>query len=474
MPQSHFAPPPVKTKRRFRAFPPRAIALSFACMILAGTGLLCLPIASQSGQSVGFVNALFTATSANCVTGLVVVNTAQHWTLFGQIVILLLIQLGGLGLVSVLTVGLVLLRHKISLENRLLIQAAFNQDNIGGMVRLVRMVIKITLCFEGAGAVLLAAGFYFTTPGIGLGRAIYYGIFHSISAFCNAGFDVLGPNSLVPYQGNVLINLVIMALIVCGGLGFTVWSELFYRSQAHPRRRLRQKWWFLSLHTKMVLLATGVLLLAGAGLILAFEWHNPDTLGPLPVPQKILAALFQSVTLRTAGFASVDQGALTAPSTLLSSLLMIIGGSPAGTAGGIKTVTIGIILVAMVSGLRGRRRLEAFGRTLPLDALQKALTVAVTFLLVVVLATFVLYFTESGNPFEHTLLDLFYEVSSAAGTVGLTTGITPHLSIAGRLVAILCMYLGRIGPVTAVIALSIRLKKGVDSLHYPSENVIIG
>ncbi len=464
------------TARRFsfRPAPPQAISLSFAAMILVGAVLLNLPIASQSGESVGFINALFTATSANCVTGLVVVNTLEHWTLFGKLVILVLIQLGGLGLMTLMTLAMVFLRRRISLENRLIIQASFNQDNVGGMVRLVRKVIGVTLCFEGVGAILLAAGFYFSAPRMSFVEALGKGVFHAVSAFCNAGFDLIGPNSLIPYQDNFYICLIIMALIVAGGLGFMVWGELLTRPKRRGQRGLYRKWIFLSLHSKLALTVTAALLLLGLGLFLLFEWSNPATLGPLGVPQKMLAAMFQSVTLRTSGFDTIGQGGLTAPSQLLSCVFMFIGGSPAGTAGGIKTVTIGIILVAMHSLFRGRQRLEVFGRTLPLDLLQKALTVVSAMLIIVVGATFLLFYTEQNSVFPHSMLDLLFESASATGTVGLTTGITPYLSSAGKVVLTICMFLGRLGPVTAVVSLNMRLRKGVADIEYPSERVIIG
>ena len=461
--------------RPFHLSPPQTISLGFAAMIATGTLLLSLPIASQNGQSVGLVNALFTATSANCVTGLVVADTFRQWTVFGQVVILLLIQLGGLGLTVLLTAGMVVLRRRISLQSRLVVQAAFNQDNTGGMVRLVQLVLRVTLTFELAGAVLLALGFLAT--GQPLGRAVYNGVFHSISAFCNAGFDILGSNSLIPYQTNPYFNFIIMALIVAGGLGFTVWGELLFLPKRKQKKRHRPLWlWLahLSLHAKMAVIFTAGLLVLGTGCFLLFEWGNPGTLGPLSIPQKVMAALFQSVTLRTAGFCTIPQGGLTEPSVLASSLLMFIGGSPAGTAGGIKTLTLAIVFFTVWSALRGRSRVEAMGRTLPMDLLQKALTVTGMLLLVVILATSALVFTEANSPFEHSLLDLLFEACSAAGTVGLTTGITPHLSTAGKITITLCMFLGRLSPMTVVVSLNMRRTHGADGISYPEERVIIG
>ncbi|MDL2318645.1 Trk family potassium uptake protein [Eubacteriales bacterium OttesenSCG-928-A19] len=460
-------------RRFFHLTPPQTITLSFAAMILVGAFLLNLPLASNDGQSVGFLNALFTATSANCVTGLVVVNTRAHWTAFGKIVILLLIQLGALGFISILTASMILLKRRVSLRSRTVIQAAFNQGSVGGMVRLVKRVFVITLAAEAIGALLLTVAFY-ADGDMSIGQAFCGGVFHAISAFCNAGFDIIGTESLTPYQGNVDINMVIMALIMAGGLGFTVWGELLARPKDHPRRSLRHRLAFLSLHTKIALTVTAALTLLGAGVFLLLEWRNPATLGPMPPGTKLLAALFQSVTLRTAGFNSISQGDLTDFSKIFSGILMFIGGSPAGTAGGIKTVTLGVILIAMLSALRGKDRMEAFGRTLPLELLQKALTVTGTLLAVVFGAAIILYFTEQGSAYPHSTMDLLFESVSAAGTVGVSTGLTPHLSGAGKAVITVCMFLGRLSPVTVVVALNMKMRATDDNIGYPEERVIIG
>ncbi len=474
MSTSDDSPAPKKSLRSyFRLRPSQAITLSFAAMILCGAVLLNLPAASRSGESVGFLNALFTATSANCVTGLVVVNTLEHWTVLGKIVILMLIQFGGLGLIPMMTLGMALLNRRISLRSRLTIQSSFNQDSVGGMVRLVRRIAVFTLAIEGLGAVLLTAAFYFSSP-MSPGEALVKGIFHSISAFCNAGFDIIGRESLIPYQTNPAISLVIMALIVLGGLGFPVLVELFTRPATLPSSSVKFRLAHFSLHSKVALITTGGLIVGGIGLFLLLEWANPDTLGPIQAPGKVLAATFQSVTLRTCGFNTIDQGQLTDASKFLSSILMLIGGSPAGTAGGIKTVTFALVILTMMAGLRGREETEAFGRSLPSDLLQKALTVMGAMLILVVASVMILNFTERGSAFKHDFLDLLFEVSSAAGTVGLTTGITPHLSTAGKVVLILCMFLGRLGPITVVVSLNTRRHKGDADLTYPSERMIIG
>ncbi len=462
------------TRRRFHLSPPQLILLSFAAMILTGACLLNLPIASQSGESVGFLNALFSATSANCVTGLVVVNTAAHWTIFGKIVILVLIQLGGLGLITVMSLIMLFFKQQFSLRDRIVIQTSFNQNKLSGMVRLIKNIARIAFTFEGIGAILLAITFHFSTPRMGIGEALWKGIFHAVSAFCNAGIDIIGPENLVPYQGNLFVNLIIMGLIVAGGLGFTVWIDFIvsakYDRGAPWHLRLRR----LSLHTKLVLSITAALILSGTVLFLCLEWSNPETLGPLNFGQKLMAACFQSVTLRTAGFNTISQGGLTEASKFLCCLLMLIGGSPAGTAGGMKTVTLGIILTSVFTGLRGRKKIEAYGRSIPLHVLQKALTIASVMLSIVIVSTMILTFSERGSAFPHSFLDLLFEISSATGTVGNSTGITPFLSAVGKLVCIVCMYLGRVGPITAVVAFNIQAHAEKNVLSYPEERIILG
>ncbi len=451
----------------------QTIMVGFVCMIFIGALLLNLPIASKSGESVGFINALFTATSANCVTGLVVVNTMAHWTLFGKAVILLLIQIGALGFMTLITAAMILVRRNISLRSRQTIQTSFNQDNIGGMVRLVKRVVLITIVFETVGAVFLTLSFL-ASGTMSFPRAIGQGIFHAVSAFCNAGFDNIGTESLVSLQSNIPINFIIMALIVAGGMGFNVWTEIARMIKNKEKRSLRFRLRRLSLHSKIVFTITGVLIFGGALFFLIIEWSNPHTLGGMPTWEKVQASLFQSVTLRTAGFNTIPQDGLKEISQFVSCILMLIGGSPSGTAGGIKTVTVGIIIISMVSVIRGRNKLEAFGRSLPLDLLQKALSVTSIMIIVVFVSTTLLHFTELDNPYPHTFLDLLFETCSAAGTVGVTTGITPHLSDAGKIVLIVCMYVGRLSPITVVVALNKKLRAGDDSIGLPEERVTIG
>lgn len=477
-------------KKSFHATPSQTIMAGFALMILIGAFLLNLPIASRDGQSIGFVNALFTATSANCVTGLVVAPTATQWTLFGKIVILILIQLGGLGFMTVITLAVLLIRRKISLRSRKAIQASFNQDDIGGMIRLVKKVVKITLFFELLGAIFLASFFYF--KGMQLGeaeslsgdlsglanmsilKASWLGLFHSVSAFCNAGFDLIGDSSIVPFQTSIFMNAALMILIISGGLGFTVWEEVAELIRNPRKHSLRIRIRRLSLHTKLVFLMTFSLIVVGTALFLLFEYSNPGTLGPMSYSQRGLASLFQSVTLRTAGFNGISQGDLTDFSKFISCIFMLIGGSAVSTAGGMKTVTVGIVLASMYALLRNRTRIEVFGRTIPVDILQKALTVVSTMFVVVFISTVLLYFTEGGYSNSHSLIDLMYETCSAAGTVGVTTGLTPDLSSAGKIVIMVCMYLGRLSPVTVMVALNRKMNILGDPISKPEERVIIG
>ncbi len=458
-----------------RLNPPQIITLSFLTMILAGACLLNLPFASKSGESIGFINALFTATSANCVTGLIVVNTAAHWSLFGKCVILVLIQAGALGLVTILTISMVVFHQKISLKDRMVIQAAYNQNSLGGMVKLVRRIVFITFLIEAIGACLLTI-FFYVTEELRFITALWYGIFHSVSAFCNAGFDILGPDSLMPWHGNLFVTIPIMLLIVSGGLGFTVWVDIYHGIRAALREKHSPMTMFrkFTLHTKLVLITTLALIVSGTILFLLLEWNNPDTIGQFSVFGKLEASLFQSITLRTAGFNSISQEHLSEGSLFLSCLFMMVGGSPGSTAGGMKTVTIAVIMIAVISALRGRSEIEVCGRSLELLVLQKALTVMFAVLAVIVSATFLLYITEQNNAYAHSFLDLFFECTSASATVGISTGITPYLSSAGKIVITFCMFLGRLSPVTVVVALNMKQSNGASHITYPNENVIIG
>ncbi len=462
-----------KHKGIFKFGPPHIIVFSFFIVILIGTFLLNLPIASKSGESIGFIDAMFTATSAVCVTGLVVVNTYFHWTLFGKIIILLLIQIGGLGFMSLFTIILVFLGKRITLKGRILIQESFNLATFKGIVMFLKKIIRVTFIIEGIGAVILSLRFI---PEYGVKGGIFRGIFHSISAFCNAGFDILGSNSLIPYSTDYIINITIMLLIILGGLGFTVLIDInnYIRYKINKFRKNKTKLFVMSLHSKLALTVTAILILLGMVLTFIIEYNNPKTLANLRFDQKLLVSLFQSVTLRTAGFDAIGQADLNYGSKFLAIILMAIGGSPGGTAGGIKTVTIGVLVLAVISVIRGKDSIIAFKKTISISTIQKSLAIIIMMMTLIFTATIILTMTEKGIGIQFDFIDILYEVSSALGTVGLSTGITSSLSFVGKIVIILCMFIGRLGPITIILALSFRKRSKKNVIHYPEEKVIVG
>jgi len=447
--------------------PSQILVLGFLFVILSGTFLLNLPMSSREHNSVGLVNALFTSTSAVCVTGLAVVNTLEYWSLFGQIVILVLIQIGGLGFMTVTTALFLMLGKKITLKERILIQESLNQNTLEGMVRLIKNVIRGTFIIEGVGAALLCITFI---PENGFIKGTWMSIFHSISAFCNAGFDITG-NSIVPYQSDIIVNVTIMLLIILGGLGFTVWYDVLQATKFKYKLRLTNRKWFLrlKLHTKIVLVMTLGLIISGFILFALIEWNNPYTIGNLSFFDKLLASMFQSVTTRTAGFNSIDIGKMTDASKFLTIILMFIGGSPAATAGGVKTVTIGVIIFTVISVVKGKESTEIFNRRIPSEIVKRSLAVLSISLLVVISVTMALSITENKN-----FLDIFYEATSAFATVGLSVGITPSISNLGKLILCMTMFIGRLGPVTMAIAFSLRQNKKNTAIKYPEEKVLVG
>lgn len=441
--------------------PTRIIVLSFAVIILIGTILLSLPQASRDGKSIGLLNALFTATSATCVTGLVVVDTYRHWTLFGQLVIISLIQAGGLGLITLATFFSVLLGRKMSLRSMVLAQESINHFSFEGVLKLVSRVVTVTFGVELIGALLLSSRF---VPKFGP-KGFYLGLFHSVSAFCNAGFDLMGIAgkgdfvSLAGYNNDPVVLYTIAALIVFGGLGFVVWKDLYdYRKKG-----------FLLLHTKVVLVITLLLIILGAVLFFTFESNNPATMGKLDLAGKVNSAVFQSVTPRTAGFNTIDQSGMKEISKFLTVILMFIGAAPGSTAGGIKVTTFGVLLFAILSQIRGSDETILFHRRVSFNIVNRALAIAGFGALLVLTVTSIVLAVE-GKPF----LDVLYEVTSAFGTVGLSTGLTPGLHSTSKLLLILTMFLGRVGPVTFAIALTLRSRKtDVDIIH-PEGKVIVG
>lgn len=448
-----------KPHKRKSINPTRYIVLGFGAIIFFGTLLLHLPMAAQDGQSTPWLICLFTATSATCVTGLVLVDTAIHWSVFGQAVILLLLQLGGLGFVTLISIVPFALNRRIGLSQRLVMASAMNLDRVAGVVRVVRHALLGTLCVEGIGAVLLAIRF---VPQFG-GKGIWFSIFHSVSAFCNGGFDIFGRysgaySSLASYQGDPLVLGTIMALIVIGGLGFFVWEDLIQK----------QCWKKLTLYSKMVLAITAGLIVLGTAYFACAEWDNPATLGEMPLWQRPLNALFQSVTLRTAGYATFDMGGLREGSAVMSIVLMLIGGSSGSTAGGLKTVTVGILLLALRDGLRGRDQVVFRGRTIPGRKVLDAMTLALTVVLLFLSASMLLSLVD-----QVPYVQAAFEVASAMGTVGVTMGITPNLTAPSALLVILLMFLGRVGILSFSIAFLTRGKEQ-NKITYPAAEVMVG
>lgn len=446
--------------------------LGFFLIILLGSFLLMLPISSATGEFTNFITALFTSTSAVCVTGLVVVDTVTHWSFFGKLVIMFLIQIGGIGFMSLVTVFSLLVGKKITLKERLIIQQSFNQDGLEGLVVMVKNVIKVTFLVEGVAAVILSFRF-FTTPqyDLGLLQSIWYGIFHSISAFCNAGFAILPGDSLVPFKNDILVNIVIMILIIIGGLGVTVWQDVIKSFKGKNKEKtLKQKFYHMSLHSKIAIMSSVFLLFAGYVIFLLLEFNNVGTIGQESFFNKNLEAMFYSVTLRTAGFNTFSLSALTPASKFLSLFFMIIGGSPGGTAGGLKTVTSFTIFLIVLNTIRGNEQTVIFKRKIPTALFSKALTIVIVYILAFIIATTLLLIAMPTT----NSLDLCYEVASALGTVGVTAGVTSTLNTFGRFVIMICMFIGRLGPITFAMALLSKSLDNVDVLEYPEENVMIG
>jgi len=437
--------------------PWRFIVLSFLFIILAGTFLLMLPFSSRSGRFTDPLTALFTATSATCVTGLVVVDTGTYWSLFGQIVILLLIQLGGISYMTLLSFVALLLRRQVFLHERILLHETLNTWSIRGVMRLARLVLFTVILFEGIGAISLFLVFVRSYPVI---TSIKFGVFHSISAFCNAGFDLLGGfRSFTGYVDNPLLVFTVTFLIIFGGIGFIVIYDL---------KSNHFTWRKLTLHSKLAILTTIILIASGMLVISILEWKNPNTLGNLSIRGKLLGAYFQSVTPRTAGFNTVSIGGMYPETLLFIILLMFIGASPGGTGGGIKTVTFAVLLFAVRATLMGYENVEVFGRKLYWDSVRRAWALFFMSLGLIFVSWFILLLTENFPP-----LNLLFEITSAFGTVGLSTGITPGLSPLGKIVIILDMYLGRVGLVVFGLSLLYPLRRKAH-IELPYGEVSIG
>ena len=446
----------VRVNRNFKLNAVQVLVIGFALVILTGALLLTLPISSANGTPTSFIDSLFTATSATCITGLVTLDTATHWSAFGKIVIITLIQVGGLGFMAFTTLFALILGKKITLKQRLIMQEAMNTFSIQGLVSMMRYILIFTFSVEFIGAMLLSTQFI---PMFGIGKGIAYSFFHSISAFCNAGFDLMGDfSSLTGVYDNSVIILTISALIVVGGIGFSVWVDIY------KNKNLKK----LSLHSKLVLSMTTILIVGGAILMFVFEFNNSNTMGPMGIKDKMLSSLFASITPRTAGFNSISTSDMTLAGRSLTILLMFIGASPGSTGGGIKTSTAGILLMTVICVIRGREDTEIFKRRINKDLVYKAFTIVTLSLGIVIGVTMILSITEVGASLEY----LIYEVVSAFGTVGLTLGLTPSLTTIGKVMLALTMYCGRVGPMTLFLALTNRKKNR--GIRYPEDKILVG
>lgn len=443
-------------KRKFSQI--RIIALGYITIIVIGTLLLMLPFASQSGESAGFVPALFTAVSSSCVTGLVVLDTATSWSLFGQIVIITLIQIGGLGFMTIATMFSMLLKRKMGLREREIMVESINTEHIGGIKNLTGKIALGTAIFEGIGALLLATRFI---PRFGISKGIWYSVFHSISAFCNAGFDLMGTTepyaSLTGFSDDAVTILTITALVVIGGIGFLVWDDI-------SKRKLKFKYY--QLHTKIVLTVTAILLVIPTVLFFVFE--RDFTNEGLGFGHGLLNAIFDSVTARTAGFNSTDTASLSPASKILTVFLMFIGGSPGSTAGGIKTTTLAVIAISTFNGITRRQSKGIFGRRLEKDAIHKASSVVFTNMSLAIAGIIAILAIQP----DFEISDVIFECVSAIGTVGMTTGITRDLATASRLIIAFLMFCGRVGSVS--FALALMEKKAAPPVKNPREKITIG
>ena len=439
------------------------ILLSFLVVILIGSALLALPISSASGEPISYIDALFTATTSTCVTGLVTVPTYSTWSVFGQIIILILIQIGGLGVIAFMSAFMILINKKMKLKDYQLIQDAFNLNTLDGLKRFIKYVFIGTFIIEFLGMI----GYMFVfIPEFGI-KGIWISLFNSISAFCNAGIDIIGDNSLCNYSTNPLINITTSLLIILGGIGFIVWWDILRVLKQFKNKKFKC-FKSLSLHSKIVLSTSLILIFGGALLIFIFEYNNVNTIGQMALFDKFQVALFQSVTTRTAGFASISQANLTNPSTIICLILMFIGGSPVGTAGGIKTITIVSLFAVAIASIRNKKDVVLFNRNLSEEVVKKAVAVTCMSFLIVTISTILLSLT-----IDKSITDILYETVSATATVGLSRDLTPYLNIWGKLIIIATMYLGRVGPISLAIAFKSK-KQSINIIKNPIEDVSIG
>lgn len=449
--------------KKFSLSTTQIILLSFLSTILLGSLLLSLPTSWADGVKVSYIDALFTATTATCVTGLVTLPTATTWSIFGQAVILLLIQIGGLGVITIMSGFMLMLHQKMGIGDRLLIQDAFNLNTMSGLTKFIKSVLLGTLIIEGLGALLYMTVF---VPKFGA-KGIWISVFNAVSAFCNAGIDVIGDNSLCDYATTPLINITTSALIILGGIGYIVWWDVIrvLRGSTPSKRRIFK---YLTLQSKLAIVSTLILIPLGAVTVFACEYGNPETIGNLSLFDKIQVSFFQSITTRTAGFATIPQENLTGASAIISLVLMIIGGSPVGTAGGVKTATVVVLLCSAFATIRNKKQATIFNRTLSGDSIRKAVAVVTTFSLVMITSAILLSACTDAPA-----IDVIYESVSATATVGLSRNLTPSLNLAGKLVIIATMYFGRIGPISLAVALG-RKSENQNIINEPTEEISIG
>ena len=453
----------MQREKRLRFSTTQIILFSFLGVILIGSILLALPISSATGQSVPYLDALFTATTSTCVTGLVTLPTVSTWSMFGQVVILVLIQIGGLGFIAIVSGLMLLVTRRMGIGHKLLIQDAFNLNTMQGLSKFIRNVLLGTLLIEAIGAALCMTVF---VPKFG-DRGIWISIFHSVSAFCNAGIDIFAENSLCDFATNPIINAVTSALIILGGIGYIVWWDVLrvVRSGAIKKGHF---WCHLTLHSKIAITASAFLIFGGGLLILICEFNNPATIGDMSFFDKIQASLFQSVTTRTAGFASVPQENLRDTTSVISMVMMLVGGSPVGTAGGLKTVTVAVLVCSALATVRNKNEATLFGRRVSSDSIRRAVAVAITFGCIALVSTVLLAAATGAN-----LLDVVYESVSAIATVGLSRNFTGSLNAWGKLIVIVTMYLGRVGPISLAVAIGSQ-NESQNVISEPVEDISIG
>lgn len=455
-------------KKKILAFvnklqPTQIMVLGFAIIIFIGGILLNLPIASQNGKSVGFVDALFTATSAVSVTGLIAVDTGTHWTTFGHLVIIMLIQVGGLGFMTVATLFAFIAKKRINLKERLLIQESLNQFDLSGLVKLTRHVLLVTFVIEGAGALILSTEF---VPQLGFGKGLWYSVFHSISAFCNAGFDLMGTisgpySSLTLYVNNFTVSITISLLILFGGLGFPVILD-FMKVQRFKK---------LGIHSKIVIVTTAIVTLVSVLFILMVEYNNPNTIGNLSFGDKLIASLFQSVTARTAGFNTIDLTLMSQSGIFIIIMLMFIGASPASTGGGIKTTTIATVALYVKSSILNKEDVEVYGRRLDSSIIKKSMGIFFIAITMISFGTLIISILEPN----FSLLESWFEVMSALTTAGLSIGGSPNLSLASKIIILLYMFVGRVGSLTIFVALTSKSAKAKNiHVRYPEGKILVG